>query len=77
MKSKTRNSNNKPVTKASANLRFGYYAKKKAKNRMVAITVKNKPSQPKREGGVLVRYNTLTEPRKPKTMSPAVAANKK
>ena len=66
-----------PVTKASANLRLEYCAKKKAKNRMVAITVKNKPSQPQKEGGVLVRYNTLTEPRKPKTMSPAVAANKK
>ena len=43
---------------------------------MVAITVKNKPSQPQKEGGVASNDQYINRTNKPKTISPAEAANK-
>ena len=77
MKSKTRNSNRIPVTKASAKFALGVLRQEKSQKPHGSHHGKEQAQPTPKEGGVLVRYNTLTEPRKPKTMSPAVAANKK
>lgn len=55
---------------------LGYCARKKAKKRMVAITVKKSPTHPIKDGFIAVINNTLVEPIKPKIMILAVAAKR-
>ena len=55
---------------------LGYCARKKAKKRMVAMTVKKSPTHPIKEGFIAVINKTLAEPIKPKIMILAVAAKR-
>ena len=65
-----------PVTKASTTRLRGYCARKKAKKRMVTITVKKSPTHPKNDGFFAVINKTLAEPIKPKMIILAVAAKR-
>ena len=65
-----------PVTKASTTRLSGYCARKNAKNRMVAITLKKSPTHPRKEGFSAVINKTLAEPIKPKMIILAVAAKR-
>ena len=65
-----------PVTKVSTTRLIGYCARKNAKKRIVAITVKKSPTHPRKEGFSAVINKTFAEPIKPKMIMLAVAAKR-
>ena len=55
---------------------LGYWARKKAKKRMVAMTVKKSPAHPIKEGCSAEMNNTLADPIKPKIIILAAVAKR-